>query len=302
MELREIEAFVVTASTLSFTKAAKQLHRSQPALSQQVRQLEEELGISLFVRTKRSVALSPSGAVALQSAKEILRCREVFIGKLRTDKASVFGRLSVGTTGTGTAYLWARTYQAFACEYKTVYLDVRTTERTQDTLDHVLRGDLDLGFAPVPPKNRNLQFQTLGMQEAILTASVEHSLFKKSSVSVRELSDQAFILAEKRMGMRWLADQFFEHVGIKPRVVLESNDMQMIKAMVEVGFGVAFLPNWSIQRELDEGRVKSIGIPGPRLVQEMGLVFRKSGLTAPARCFLEFCLKRRDLLPKITQS
>ncbi len=301
MELRQIEAFVTAAMTGNFTRAAAQLHLSQSAVSQQIRRLEEEVGEPLFIRTNRRVRLSYAGKDLLPAAQELLRWRSLFLEKSRPSPLGVAGQLTVGTSAAATAYLWARVYQAFAQEHPRIEMNIRTMQRTQDTIAHVASGDLDVGFAPLPLGKADLESRVLGIQEALLTVPARHRLGKLRTVRGKDLVGERFILYEPQISIRWLTDEFFRREGITPKIILESNDTHLIKAMVEVGFGIAFLPSWCLARETKERRLQAVPVSGGRLIQEFGSIFRRRGLSPPGRAFVEFCAAHRNLLPRIAQ-
>lgn len=302
MQFRNIEAFVTAAITENFTHAGRRLHLSQSAVSQQIQLLEKEVGEPLFIRMNRRVKLTRAGEELLPAAKELLRWRAILIEKSNPQATELGGQLTVGTSAAATAYLWSSIYQAFAFEHPRIEMDIRTVPRTQDTIDHVISGDLDVGFAPMPVTTRKLEGRPLGFQEAFLTTAASHRLGTLKNVRARDLANERFILYEPQISFRNLADQFFQRERITPKVVLESNDTHLIRAMVEVDFGIAFLPNWSIQREIREGRLRVIPVPGKPLVQELGLIFRERGLPPAARAFVEFCTANRKLLPEVAQT
>lgn len=302
MELRQLEAFVTVAETASFTHAARRLQRSQASVSQQIRLLEERLGEPLLIRTNRRVQVSARGKELLPEAQELLRLRAALFATSRREGQEVTGRLTVGTSSAATAYLWARMYKAFAERYPGVELDIRTMQRTQDTIDQVTSGDLDVGFVPLPLHRAGLETRALGYQRALLAVPPGHRLAGARTVHPSKLGGEPFLLYEPQMSTRWLTDEFFRKNDIVPRVILESNDTHLIKAMVLVGFGLAFLPDWSCERELKERLIRSVEIRGTRLVQELGLVFRRrQPLPLPARLFTEFCVEHQGLLPRTAQ-
>ncbi len=298
MEFRQVEAFLVTASVRNFTRAAGQLNRSQSAISQQIRSLEQEIGAPLFVRSSRQVRLSATGQALLPVAHDLLRARSLLLDQTRSAPLAVAGRLTVGTSGAATAYLWARLYREFAAAHPKVEMDIRTMPRTQDTIDHVLSGELDVGFTPLPLTRPGLDSLVLGEQTVVLAVPPTHALGRRTQTLRTELAHARFILYEPRISFRWLTDAFFRREHIVPTVVLESNDTHLIKAMVGVGFGVAFLPIWAIEREVKERRLRVVPVPGAALVQPIGAVFRNRDLSVPARAFTEFCKHHRQFLPK----
>lgn len=303
MDFRHIQAFVAAAATANFTRAGEHLGRTQSAISQQIRLLEDEVGQALFIRMRHRVTLTRAGESLLPVAREILKCRDIMQGKGK-GKAGIgelTGPLSVGTIAAGIVYLWASVCQSFASRHPGIEVAIRATERTQDTIDRVVSGDLDVGFAPLPTTTR-VESHVLGTQEAVLVTATSHELGTRRAVRPRDMANERFILYEPQISMRWLTDQWFEAAGIAPKVVLESNDTDFIRALVEVGFGIAFLPNWAVARAVADRRLRVVPISGLPLKQEFGVIFRKHGLSLAARAFVDYCNANRNLLPPVTQA
>ena len=301
MEFRHVEAFVSVAELESFTRAGDQLHLSQSAVSQLIRRLEEELREPLFVRNGRRVRLTRTGLELLPSAHEIMKLRTALAEKVAPRPEDISGGLRVGTSSAATAFLWARTYQAFALRYPKIELDVRATPQTQNTVEDLLSGELDIGVLPFPISSPRLVGKVLGHHEALLLAAPSHPLAKKRNVTLADLAEARFILYEQRMNFRALADTYFRELGINPKIVLQSNDTNLIRAMTEVGFGIAFLPDWGVQRELKEKRLAVIKAPGPRLREEFGVVHLAHGICAAAQEFVKFCMANNNLLPRVSR-
>jgi LysR family transcriptional regulator, transcriptional activator of the cysJI operon len=301
MEFRHVEAFVSVAELESFTRAGDQLHLTQSAVSQLIRRLEEELGEPLFVRNGRRVRLTRTGVELLPSALDIMKLRTALIDKVAPRPEDIGGGLRVGTSSAATAYLWAKTYQAFALRYPKIDLDVRATPQTQNTVEDLLSGELDIGVLPFPLASPRLVGKVLGHHEALLLASPAHPLTKKGKATSADLNGARFILYEHRMNFRALADNYFRETGINPKIVLQSNDTNLIRAMTEVGFGLAFLPDWAVQRELKEKRLVVIRGPGPRLREEFGVVHLAHGICAAAQEFVKFCIANNHLLPEVAR-
>ena len=297
MELRQIEAFIVVSEQESFTRAGELLHLTQSAVSQLIRRLEEEIGEPLFVRNGRKTKPTRTGEELLPAAMEMMRWRHVFVERTTSVPEQITGGLRVGTSSAATAFLWAHTFQAFAQKYRNIELDVRSTQQTMKTLEDLLRGDLDVGILPFPIPHSRLTGHLLGHQEALLVASPENPLARKSTLSLDDLATARFILYEHRMNLRALSDVYFRTLGLSPQIVLQSNDTYLIRAMAEVGFGIAFLPDWGVQRELEEGRLVVLNKPGPRLLEEFGVMHLSRGVSPAAQEFVRFCKENINLLP-----
>lgn len=301
MEFRQIEAFIVASEQESFTRTGELLHLTQSAVSQLIRRLEEEIGEPLFVRHGRRVRATRAGIELLPAALEIMRWRHVFVERTMSVPENITGGLRVGTSSAAAAFLWARTFHAFANAYPNIELDVRSTQQTMNTQEDLLSGELDVGILPFPIPHPRLAGHILGHQEALLVAAPDHPLAKKSRLTARDLAKSKFILYEQRMNFRALSDLYFRTLGISPPIVLQSNDTNLIRSMAEVGFGIAFLPDWGIQRELQESRLILLRKPGPRLFEEFGVMFLARGISPAAQKFVDFCREHIDLLPRVAQ-
>lgn len=299
MDLRRLEIFCTAASVHSFTLAGERLHLTQSAVSQQVRLLEEEIGEVLFARGHRRVKLTYRGEQFLTAAHELLAAWARFRTTANLDKGQLKGRLVVGTSAAAAAYVWSALYRDFGLAYPQVEMGLRTMIATEASLAEIQSGELDFAFVPLPVTLRGTETIVLGEQEGVLCAIAGHPLSRRRTVTREELGSQRFVLYDKSMSMRWLADQFFESTGLRPQVAMESNDTHLIKAMISYGYGIGFLPDWSIENEIKERRIVSLRIPGPRLKQKMGLIFRPKSLSNVGQAFVEFCQSHAHLIPQI---
>src|SRR5690606_29049775 len=161
------------------------------------------------------------------------------------------------------------------------------TDRTQEDL---LSGRLDIGFLPFPHNEPRLESVELGCHRALLVASPDHRLARMAKVEAAEIGEEPFILYEKGINFRRLSDYFFRLSVITPTVAAQSNDTYLIRTLAEIGFGLAFLPDWSIERELAETRLVKINLETGNLTELLGLAFLKNGSSRPAQIFKDFCL------------
>jgi LysR family transcriptional regulator, low CO2-responsive transcriptional regulator len=301
MEFRNIEAFLSVAERASFTQAGDQMHLTQSAVSQLIRRLEEELGEPLFVRNGRAVHLTRTGADLLPVAAEAMKWLRKLSAKSAPRPEEITGGLRVGTAAAATSYLWADTYRAFTQTYPNVQLDVLTTQQTEKTTENLLNAELDVGIIPFPIPSSRLTGTILGHHEALLVAAPSHPLARKRKVTLDDLGAARFILYQRRMNFRALAERYFAENAIDPPVILQTNDTNLVRSMVEAGCGLAFLPDWGIQRELAEGRLIALPHPGPRLREEFGIVYLTRGICTAAQEFVKFCLEHNDLLPAVAR-
>ena len=257
------------------------------------------MGEALFTRGHRHVKLTFRGEQLLTAASELLAAWSNFQGSANVDKGQLRGRIVVGTSAAAAAYLWGAIYRDFGFAHPQVALDLKSMTATDASLDDIQSGELDFAFVPLPVNLRGTEAIVLGAQEGLLCAVPGHPLVRKKSVSRGDLMDQRFVLYEKTMAIRWLADQFFQAHALKPNIVIESNDTHLIKVMVEYGYGIGFLPDWSVQQEIRERRIVVLRTRGVRLRQKMGLIFRPRGLSMAGKAFVAFCRSHAHLVPGI---
>ena len=300
MDLRQIEAFVVVATCGSFTGAARRLHLTQSAVSQKIASLESEVGEELFVRDSRGVHLSVKGERMLPAAQDVLLSWNTLLTQ-SSDTARVEGRLSVGASGLGSAYLWASLYREFGVAYPDVILDLRATSGTQDSLNAVRSGTLDIALSVLPKETDELTCHALGVQEAVLCVPRMHPLTRRKFVTQNDLRSERFILLQPSASIRWLTDIYFRRENFEPSVVLESNDVHLIKGMIQVGYGIGFLPDWSVQDSFRSRAMRRLTICGDPLTQEFGLVYRQHHPSRAARAFIDFAIEHQALLPETTK-
>ena len=296
MDLRRIQVFVTAAKSKTFTEAGKRLHLSQSAVSQQIRLLEDEVGEQLFQRANQSVRLAAGGERLLPMAEEALASWNGFRDRVHA-KELVSGRLAIGASGAAKAYLWAAIYNDFGRRFPAVTLDLKTTESTEDSISRAVAGELDIALAVPSGRERNVEVRPLGIHEAVLCTATSHPFARRAPVTAKNLSSERFLLFEKPVSIRWLSDEFFQRTSLVPNIVLESNDVHLIRSMIEVGYGIGFLPDWAIQRELKEKRLRAIKWPGRPLRQKFGLMYNPHSLSTAARAFIDFCLSHKHLLP-----
>lgn len=301
MEFRHLEAFVAAVQTGSFTAASEHMHLSQPAVSQLIARLEQSIGEPLFIRHPRRLEMTERARAFLPVAYEILALRKAIVDKSSTRKV-VRGHLRVGTSSSATTFLWATMLSAYSKQYPQVEMDIRSVSHTDQTREDLLRGKLDVGILPFPHGEARLDSIVLGNHTALLVCSPEHPAFNAGKLVDKDaLGAHPFLLYEQGMNFRRLADDFFSRSGLVPNIAMQSNDTYLIRTMAEIGFGVAFLPNWAIVNELSSGTLVRPKIDTGNLTEQFGLARLKNQSSIAVDSFVRFCLDNRDLIPEIAR-
>ncbi|MEP6787117.1 MAG: LysR family transcriptional regulator [Acidobacteriota bacterium] len=296
MEIWQLRTFCEIAETLNFTKASEKLHLTQSAVSHQIRSLEDELGVSLFIRTKRGVLLTDAGKAALEHAKRILNEAEEMLEHVAGRERALAGRVRVAAATQALVYLFAPLFEDFMDAYESVELVFRTTPTTEQTVDDILSGVADVGFASMAVYSPTLQVVELFDDELVLVVGKKHRLAKQKEVSVADLKDERWILFERGASIRRATDAFFKTVKVEPEMSLESNDTYFVKLMIERGLGISLMPSWTVKEEMKDGKLAQTRIKGHKLRRSVAMVYLKGSSSAPIRAFTEFMLEQKQRL------
>jgi LysR family transcriptional regulator, transcription activator of glutamate synthase operon len=243
MELRQLRYLVALADECHFTRAAAREHIAQPALSQQIRRLETEVGLALVERTTRRVALTDAGELLVARARRILAEVDDAQAELGTLAGVKGGRLAVGALHTMGPVDLSLLLAAFHRNHPAVELTVR--EQSSEELAEMLRDDeIDLAFLSVTERiqSHGLELHRLVTEELVAVLPPQHALADRDGVTMTELAGDAFISFRTGSRLRELLDRAAADAGFEPRIALESNESRRIRSLVSSGLGVAILP------------------------------------------------------------
>ena len=287
MELRHLRYFIAVAEELHFSRAAERLHIAQPPLSQQIQQLEAELGVELFQRkTKRQVQLTQAGQVFLQEAYQLFAQLEKAIDLTQRTGRGEKGRLQVGFTSLVTYDLLPVILRRFREQFPEVELvlqELTTTQQEQALFNH----RINVGFAHPPLENNTLNLECIQQEELILALRETHFLAKQENISVKSLSDENFIMFPRHLGPG-LYDQILsvcQQGNFSPKVTIEAIQMQTIIGLVSAGMGMAIVPS-SLQNLQRAGVVYRAFKEKTPLV-ETAVVWQPEEMTPVLREFLQ---------------
>ena len=243
LELRHLRYFVAVAEELHFARAAERLHLSQPPLSQQIRKMEEVLGYPLFVRTSRSVKLTPAGTALLDRARRTLRNVQRDIEDVRSVGGGEVGSLNVGFVSSAMLTTLPRVFTRYRAVYPQVHL--RLYEGfTSRVLDGLENGTMDAGVLRDSDPCEALEVTTLFSEPYVAVLPATHPCAPQKSISARRLRDEPFVYYPRTAGARAFEKPLtmFEEYGFRPHVVQEASHWLSILSLVGAGLGVSVAP------------------------------------------------------------
>ncbi len=288
MELRHLRYFVAVGEAENVSRAALTLHVSQPALSRQIRDLEEELGFALLERAAHSVTLTPAGRVFLKESRLVLERVKEAVERARASVPSGRGDLHVGYAMSPTVRILPPALRTFQAEHPGVKVrlhDLSTTEM----LSGLRAGKLQLAFVvcPAPQRLRGLEFEALATGEMILAMSPRHPLARRREVTVREAAAQPLVVFSRTEYPDYheSLEALFAGVRPKPQIAEEHDSVASLIAAVEAGTGVAVVTESLGCVAGPRLRLKPLS-PRPKPLQ-IGAAWVRGALGEDARHFLD---------------
>jgi len=266
-----LRTFLSVARHLNFTRAAGELLTSQPAVSRQIAQLEQEVGGPLFERLGRNVHLTDAGRTLVPLAEQILGQIERAVEAVRGRVGSVVGRLHIGASTTPGLYLLPRVLGRFHQRHPDIDLRL-TVENSLGIEQAVLSNELDLGFIGAHLVNKTLSIVPVADDEIVCFCGAAHLLAKRERVAPTVLTDQTWIVREAGSATRQLFEQWLAGVGIRMQKFMEMKSPEGIKALVQAGIGISFMSRYGLEKEFRSRSLARINLAGPRLTRPIFLV------------------------------
>ena len=290
MEIRQLKAFLAIAEMKTFTAGAEQVNITQAAISMQIRQLEEEVGMRLFTRTPRRVILTEAGEHLLRRARRILREHDDALAEIAEIAGAEHGRLRIGSASAmfATAQL-PKILEKLKNKFPNA--EIKVSSGTSQTLvDKIMHGEIDIAFVSLPVENSNIQTDLLFRDEIVAISNPKHPLAKEKYISAATLAGEELILGEKGGNTRRMIDDFFSAANVKPNVVMELSRQEAINKMVESKMGVGIVGAKAVAQEIREKRLSSWLIEGAEISWDLGLARLRGGyFSLIVKEFIELC-------------
>ena len=288
MDFRQLKSFVTVVEFKSFSKAAEKLHIAQPTISTHVRQLEEELGSRLILRTTKSIEITTQGWDAYRYASKILDLRDCILDNCTANSKSI---LRIGASTIPATYILPNMLANFAEFSSETYFNVSQTD-SQAVIDGILDGQFDLGFAGVEAERENLVCKPFCRNRMVIITPVnEHYLNLQHNISPPELLlREPVVLREK--GSQKSANRYLMSLDINEddmNVVARVNDQETVKNMVSTGMGISLISELAARDMIRSRRLLKFEVPDSRAQNMIYLYYRNRFGTQPAvRDFISY--------------
>jgi len=287
--LRQLSVFEAVARNLSYTKASQELHLSQPAVSMQVRQLEDEVGLSLFEKLGKQISLTDAGRELYHYSRSINRSIQEMAEVLESLKGVSRGRLLVAVAST-VNYLAPRLLAVFHQRYPGIGLKLDVTNREQ--LLRLLEANaVDMVLMGQPPSAADLESEVFMDNPLVVVAPPEHSLVGERGIALERLTTEVFVMREPGSGTRQAMERFFAEHKISIRHGMQMTRNEAIKQAVRAGLGLSVVSMHTIELELATGKLAVLDVADFPIQRQWHLVYRRGKRLSPsAQAFRAFVL------------
>lgn len=293
MTLNQLRYFQAVARLQNFRAASEELYISQPSLSRSIDSLEEELGVVLFEKAGRGIALTGSGRLLLEYTNRIIEECDIAVYKMK-ELSTTGGRIDIGYVFPLANYYIPHKVRSFLDMPGNEHVTFGFTQnRTSSIIRDIKNGKLDVGFCAYSENEEELEFVPLLKQEMVIITSLEHPLAERDDLSLKELANYPVIGYDRVSGLGGYTNRLYKNVGIKPEIVCECSDENSIQALVREQFGIALVARVDI---LNEKYLKIHHVSDADLVHYVNVVWLKNHYLMPAtKRFIDFMISGSDL-------
>jgi DNA-binding transcriptional LysR family regulator len=297
MLLGQINAFLEVARRGSISKATEALFVTQPTLTARIKNLEAELGEPLFTRTRQGTRLTDTGRAFLPYAERAMQALEEGQRLVAGRRRGATGELSIGAAPSVGTYALPVVLKRFARAYPAVRLVVKTGH-SEEVMAMVLSSEVQLGLMR-PIKHADLDLRHVYEDELVLVVNPEHRFAARGAIALADVRDQSLILFDRSSSYHDLTSSLFRHAGVAPSSLMELDNIEATKKMVEQGLGVAMLPLMAVAGELATGQLRRVEIADTTPVRRQIVAARRRDAGRPAGpvgAFLELLPRMPELL------
>ena len=290
MHLETLKVFCDVVETKSFSVAASQNYVTQSAVSQQIRMLEEKYGKQLLERTRGNVQLTPAGDILYQVSKEIVQRYQDLESRLQDVAKVVAGTVRVATVHSIGLYELSTQLKRFLKAYPQVRIQLGYS-RSSKIYEDALKGGIDLGIVAYPSRRPGITTIPLREDRLVLVVPPAHAFAKHRTISTNRLAGEALVGFDRDIPTRRETDRVLRKHGIDPRYVTELDNVEVMKRVVEIGLGIAILPEQAVRPEVKGGTLVTVQLSDEVFPRQLGIIHRSGKHFSPAAAKFIECLR-----------
>ncbi len=290
MDFDQIETFLEVARLSSFSRAAERRFRTQPAISSQIRALEEEVGAKLLDRSGGKVAVTGAGKVFQKYAEDALEQRRIMLVALAEMQRVPRGEIVVSANEGTCLHILPEVFAEFKRQYPSVAVSVKRLEHNK-ILEAIIENSCDFGIVSTPVPDKRLTVVPIHRDELIVITPPHHPLAGQENATVAEVVEYPLLLP-KVGRTRDALETLFHERGLKPTVSMELDSSELLKRFVAADVGVGFVPRSHVAEDLQANALAVLTLTDANIQRELALVFRKDkALSRAALAFIDIAVK-----------
>lgn len=276
MDLLQLEHFLAVVEERTFTRAAERVSRTQPAVSQSIKKLEDEVGAPLFARDVHEVSLTEAGQVLADYARRMVGLRDEAMREVSEIKALKAGTLAIAAHESAAVYLLSAPLRTYLQRFPDIRVGIYRS-RLNEIPRQVMDRQVDVGFVKDDPAFRELQSIEVHVDQMLCIASPQHPLASRVEVSVRDLSDEQFVLHHLCGSTADMVLRLFAQHGMRCRIAAELWSFENIKNFVQEQVGLAIVPGVTVRQELDNGTLVRVPVRELSVPRRTLMIYREQG-------------------------
>jgi DNA-binding transcriptional LysR family regulator len=276
MELLQLEHFLAVAEEGSFTRAAERVGRTQPAVSQSIKKLEDELGMPLFTRDLHEVSLTDAGKAVLVYARRMIAARDDATRTLGALKHVSTGTLNIASHESAANYLLPAALRHYLNAFPDIKVGIHRS-RLAEIPRQVLDREMHVGFVKEQPVFKELTCVPVHDDEMVLVASSAHPLARRTDVTIRDLEGMPFVLHRLCSTTEQKILRLFEQHHVRCRIVAEVRSFENIKCLVAEDVGLAIVPSVTVKQEIASGTLTRVKLPELNIPRQTFMIYREQG-------------------------
>jgi len=290
MDFDQIQTFLEVARLSSFSRAAERRFRTQPAISSQVRSLEEEVGAKLLDRSGGKVSITVAGKLFQKFAEETLEARKALLTAVAEAERIPRGEIVVGANEGTCLHILPEVFAEFKKQYPSVGVNISRADYAK-ILESIIDNSVDFGVVSLPVNDARLTVVLIHRDELVIIAPPRHALAKLKSASIAEAARYPLVVPKAGHTRDALVNLFYER-RLKPRFTMELDSSELLKRFVAADAGVGFIARSNVKEDVRAGALVAIPIADAQIRRDLALVFRKDkALSRAALAFIDIAVK-----------
>jgi DNA-binding transcriptional LysR family regulator len=294
MDFDQLETFLEVARLSSFSRAAERRFRTQPAISSQIRAIEEEVGAKLLDRSGGRVAVTAAGKVFQKYAEDLLEARRVMMLSIAEMHRVPRGEIVVSANEGTCLHILPEVFAEFKRQYPSVAVNVKRSEHNK-ILESMIDNSCDFGVVSLPVKDKRFTVVPIHRDELVVITPPHHPLADRREVTLAEVAE--FPLLMPKVGRtRDTLENLFHDRRLKPAISMELDSSELLKRFVAADVGIGFIPRSNVAEDLQAGALAALSIADATIQRELALVFRKDkALSRAALAFIDIAVKLKSV-------